>query len=920
MAEATGARLVGRSSEQEILAEALTSSAGTAVLVRGAAGIGKTALLDWAAEQGDRQGARVLRVTGVETESEHAFAALHQLTWPLMPLADELTAAQRGALERVLGMADAAPPSASVVSVAVLTLLESAAAREPLLLIVDDLHWVDASSAGVFAFVQRRLGPAPITMVGAARPDGTRVDTAGARVLNLPPLDEEQALELLAERRPELSTPGRRQVVEHSAGYPLALVELPPDLFKESGSGRPVGGIPLAERLERTFGRQLRQLTPGARRVLLLTVLAGAGAHAADLVHSAAEVAGTPVTAEDRDVVAGSGLAAPDPVTAALTFRHPLVREALLNSTPRAELRQAHAALSAALPEDDPRHVMHLAAATLPPDDTVAALLDEAAMRIMRRQGAAEAAVMLARAAELGTDPAARNRRLTDAAVAATRGGRPELAERLIGLVERDELSPAHEVLYAYTLSYLRALLHADYSITMQLFPKALRELGEAGNAPWAAAIREIFLYKAIFSATYTGCRHLWTDIEPVLEWGSEQLRLCADLWRDPARGAHDGARRFADLVAALESEPEGEAIWPLLWSAVAIDAFGDYDGLWQRIAAKAPDATLAFLGLCTAHDDVLRGHWDRCLRISQEGAAEAGERANLLNSLAFLVITGYVHAGRGDAAALEELGRSLGPYSRGAAPLFVEHQLGAARALCRLSLGDYEGAYHLAAAITPPGEFPPEAVQFQYVFLTLVESAVHIGLIDQARLHVRAGEDTGIATISQHHAFVLAAARAFTADDAEVGAACEAAYAVPGSEKWPFELARVRLAHGTWLRRGRSRQEAREQLLQAHAAFTRLKAEPWIRRAAEELRAGGYDIADEPASAPQTPATQGPAALTAQERRIAELAAKGLTNKEIGARLRLSPRTVGAHLYKIFPKLGVTSRGGLADALRKPA
>ncbi|MFI9610481.1 LuxR C-terminal-related transcriptional regulator [Streptomyces sp. NPDC052023] len=907
-------QLVGRNAEQEILAEALASvpDLGSAVLLRGGAGIGKTALLDWAAARGELDGLRVLRVTGSETESRHAFAALHQALWPLMPFAQELTATQRAALECALGITENAPPTGFILSAAVFRLMELAGSRQPLLLVLDDLHWVDPSSAAVLAFVQLRVRQIPVAIVGAMRADGSRVDTSGAQVLDLSPLDDDKALALLDERRPDLSPEARRQVLADSSGYPLALVELPSRPRGVDGTTGALDGA-LADRLERAFGSQLRDLAPGARQILLVAALAGAGLRTPDLLSAASAVSSAAVTSDDLDLVAGSGLAAPDPVTGSLAFRHPLVRAALINTVGPAVLRRVHAVLARTIPSDDARHLTHLAAAAQAPDDEVAALLDAGAERTLRRGGDAEAALMLARAAELGTDPDARARRLTDAAAAAARGGRAELAEQLLHAIDRDRLSPPHQAVFIFTLSYVHEKLYADFSIPLRLYPQALQTLRALADQPAMEPVRELLQFKLIFVAVYTGTITLWEETDAELKRAYELPRLCGDLSRDPARTAHHGARRFAEFVASLTPDEEVQKAWLLLWCASAVDSFGEHEALWRRIRDRSPNFTTAYIDTLAVDDDNLRGRWDRALATAAEGVARSQEHGNLLSLRSFTVTSAYVHGGRGDTAALAAVEDALGPW-RDDAPVFAANQWHTAKALCALGHGDYETAYALASSITAPGEFPCTAEQFQRVFLILVDAAMHSGRVAEARRHVAAGVAADIGTISEHHAFVLAAAAALSAEEDEVGAACEAAYAVPGSEKWPFELARVRLAHGTWLRRRQSRSEARDQLMAALIVYRGLKAEPWIRRTTEELRAAGYTLAEEPVPPAETES------LTAQERRIAELAAKGLSNKQIAARLQLSPRTVGSHLYKIFPKLGVASRAALADALRRRA
>jgi DNA-binding CsgD family transcriptional regulator len=193
-------------------------------------------------------------------------------------------------------------------------------------------------------------------------------------------------------------------------------------------------------------------------------------------------------------------------------------------------------------------------------------------------------------------------------------------------------------------------------------------------------------------------------------------------------------------------------------------------------------------------------------------------------------------------------------------------------------------------------------------VILDQVEAAVRAGRTDEARAHVAAARQAGIARISPRIALIIAGAAALAADDDEAGPLFEAALDLPEAARWPWEHARVHLAYGQWLRRTRDTTRARLHLRAALETYERIGAAAMAQRARSELRATGIATTTRP-EAPTIP-------LTAQERQIAELAATGLTNKQIGERLFLSHRTVGAHLHRIFPKLGITSRAALRDAL----
>jgi DNA-binding CsgD family transcriptional regulator len=224
------------------------------------------------------------------------------------------------------------------------------------------------------------------------------------------------------------------------------------------------------------------------------------------------------------------------------------------------------------------------------------------------------------------------------------------------------------------------------------------------------------------------------------------------------------------------------------------------------------------------------------------------------------------------------------------------------------LGRGDFEDAYQHATAISPAGVLASHVPLALWVLMDLVEAAVRTGRHTEAAAHVTAMRDAGIAAISPRLALLAAGSEAIATPDGNGLGLFEEALAIPGVDRFPFDLARVQFLYGERLRRARSTKESRPHLAAALEIFERLGARPWASRAARELQATGQTnaCADQPARD----------SLTPQERQIAMLAAAGLTNKEIGQQLFLSHRTVGAHLYQIFPKLGITTRAALRDAL----
>ncbi|MEY9947888.1 BREX system ATP-binding domain-containing protein [Kitasatospora sp. GAS1066B] len=897
-----GPALVGRQQETDLLAAALERAVGggggSAVLMRGEAGIGKSALLEWAGHRARELGFAVLRVVGAEAETEFAFGALHQATWPLLQRSRALTHHQRDALESAFGGRTDTPPSGFAVGAAALALLDEAARSSPLLLVLDDLHWIDSSSATVFAFLRRRCAELPLVIVGASRPDGAAAEAWPAEPVAVGALSRPEAAALLLRRYPKLAATTADRLLEEAAGNPLALVELPRQLPGEQQRGVvPLPDpLPLGRRLERVFTERLASLTPAATRVLLLAALAtgtagGSGAWLHETAGGDAE--------EALERIEAGGLARLDRA-GRLVFRHPLVRTAVIATASESARREAHRVLAGFLAPEDPRRLVHEASAALLPDDALARRLQEAGSRLARRGGDAEAALLLDRAAALSADPAKRARRLTWAAVMAARGGQLRHTVALVEELKRAPVPPDIAPLFAYAVVYVDQSHRIDFESSAALLPAALDALTAPGAESFGGLAEQVY-FKLLLAATYTDDPRAWQALGRHRENASEPGTLCHRAWTEPARGLAEELRAVVDR---MNEEQEAGAAWLLLWTASAVDsADGD---LWRRFTGLHGYATQGSVAKAKCYQDFLRGRWELapvCLR-EAESAEELGYHCN---ALMFRHYYAHFLAGRGDEAGFQEIEQLIRPAAARAGLRFVLDRLTHLRGLAALAHGRHEQAYAHFAEIAPPGRLPCGRPWFHTLVFDLVDAAVHTGRHRTARAHVAAARAERSAEISGHHAFLLAAAAALAAGDAEADTAYRAAYAVPGAEQWVFELARLRLAHGCWLRR-RQRPEARDVLRAAHHAFDRLQADPWARRCEEELRAAG----DLVAPAPGTPAAE----LTGQELRIARLAATGLSNKEIGQALCLSSRTVAAHLYKTFPKLGITSRAALAHAL----
>ncbi|SDT43136.1 regulatory protein, luxR family [Streptomyces sp. TLI_053] len=896
---------VGRQRETELLTAALVQAvdgaSGSTVLLRGDAGVGKSTLLARVERVARERGFTVLRAVGTEAETDLAFGALHQVFRSLLQRSGALSAHQRDALESALGVRSGTP-SGFAVGAAALVLLEEAVRTAPVLLLLDDLHWVDSSSATVFAFLHRRCADLPVVIVGATRADGPAAQSWSAECVDVPALPRSDAALLLATYCPGLAATTRERVLAEAAGNPLALVELPRQLAdaQQRGAAPLPERLPLGRKLERMFAERLGAVTPEVGRILLLGALAAGPEYGSgEWLRALADEN----TLEILDRVGTEGLARLDPA-GQLVFRHPLVRTAVVAAASDGARREAHRALADALAPDDPRRLVHEAAAALLPDEDLAHRLQEAGRDLARRGGEAEGALLLERAAALSPGGADRVRRLTRAAVMSARGGQLRHTAALVEELRTTVVPPDIAPLFSYAVVYADQSHHIDFESSAALLPAALDTLTAPGADTFDGLVEQAY-FKLLLAASYTDDPWAWRALERHREKVSEAGRLCLRAWTDPGP---DVAAALLTMAEGMTEEQEAGAAWLLLWTASALDCpEGD---LWQRFTGLHGYATQGSVAKAKAQQDYLLGHWDRaavCLR-EAEIADELGYHTN---GLMFRQYYAHFLAGRGDGAGLAEVERAVRPHATRARMRYVLDRLTHLRGLVALAHRRYEEAYAHFCELTPPGHLPGGPPWRHTLVFDLVTAAVHTGRHQEARAHLAAGRQARSAGISGRHAFLCAAATALAAADDEADAAYRAAYAVPGAEQWAFELARLRLAHGTWLRR-HDRPGAREALRAAHQVFRRLRATPWAGQCERELRAAGDSV-----TLPQEgPAATGPAGLTARELRIAGLAATGLTNKEIGRQLQLSPRTVGAHLYRIFPKLGITTRAALAQAI----
>ncbi|MGW1157930.1 AAA family ATPase [Streptomyces sp. NPDC002519] len=900
---------MGRAEELVLLASVLSGvrESGAALLLRGDAGVGKTALLQWAEDYAREAGTRVIRAEGAEQESELAFATLHQALYPLLDHMERLPPAQQAALNRAFGALDDEAPDRFAISAAALALLRFASRPHPLLVIVDDTHWIDASSAQVLGFVQRRIAALPVVLLTAARVGwGKPMDLTGVQAVDVAPLPPLEAAALLAREHPHLAIPTAERLLAEAAGNPLALVELPTRLDERQQRGiAPLpSALPLSDRLEDVFAGRVRALPEPARYGLLLAALAGSGAGGLRTVRAAAQ--GWEGWSEQAlQAAVGSGLVSIDFTREAIAFRHPLVRSAVVHVTPPVVRRAGHRALAEVLADQPERQAWHLADAAAGPVEAAAVALEHAADRALGRGGPAEAAAALSRAADLSPTAEGRARRLVEAAFVAVIGGQMELAEGLLETCEREAL-PADPLRRATAAAYLMFFRDGDLEGVRRTLPPLL---DEAYGGEQSEPVLDDALYVLMRACVYLGQADLWEPVIGVLDKGSPHARIGFDAIADPARTAYTVADRLRATVADL---PSGLPAWQARWLTLAsihLDFYSEFAEVWVGLTSRSSHAIQQVVTALALYPMFLEGRWDEVEAMAEEAVERARGHGDQFHVGLMSYYLALVATGRGDEERLTVLNARIADWARPQRLNAVLGMVEETNARAALSRGAYEEAYAHASSVTPPGVLPPFFFIFHRVFLDVVEACMRTGRVDEARAHVAAGRQARMDVISPHYAFILAGAAATAAGDEEADQLFQDALSLADRDRWPFEKARIQLNYGEWLRRRHDRRRARQLLNRALSTFRRLGAEPWARRAAEELRAAG-------AAAPAMALAEGASALTAQELRIAELAAQGKTNKDIGLLLHLSPRTVGAHLYKIYPKLGISSRTALRDAL----
>jgi DNA-binding CsgD family transcriptional regulator len=904
--------LVGRRRERGVLDRLLTrvrEGLSAVLVIRGDAGVGKTALADYMAESAS--GFRLTRSIGVESEMELTFAALQQVCWPMVDQLDALPEPQRAALSVAFGLSGGTAPEPYLIGLAALSLLSETAHERPLLCIVDDAHWLDRPSAQALGFVARRLLAEPVALVFVTRTQDEAL--AGLPELVVEGLADDAARELLASVvRTPLDARVRDRIIAETHGNPLALLELPRGL---SAAELAVGfggraSMPLTGQIEERFRSRVDTLPAETQRLLLV---------------AAADQLGDPLTVWRAAGLLDISPRAAEPAAdaglldlgARVQFRHPLVRSAVYRSAPLAERHAVHRALAEATdPEHDPdRRAWHRAAAAEGLDEEVASELEQSAGRAQVRGGLTAAAVFLERAAELTPDPQRQAVRLLLAAGADLAAGANERAHGLLAQSAPRLTDPATRAQAMRMEGAIRffdgrggdtpGLLFDAAMAQKDLDPRLAREtlMETFETAMWAGDLSTGPTMRDVVDAAVGVPMPADESSTPSLMLRGYTERLTA--------GYTAGVEWWRRALDALPAQvASGNVQWHgMMWNAAGelLDFERHLEVARERVRMSREQGALATLPValsCLAWCERLAGRIDAAESLTAEGRAIAAATgvpempgAHEIMHMAMVCWRGRDQEARAivDAVMTESTARGQGLGVTLAEFCLVTLELG---------LGRYQDARTAALRVY---DHDPMYIG-SIVLADVVEATARAGDMEAAHAALARLEERATASQSAWGLGLLARARALLASDADAEALYLQALDHLNRSCVATDLAQAHLLYGEWLRRQRRRRDARAQLRIAHEKLQALGGEAFANRAAVELRATG-----EHARA-RVEATRDD--LTPQERQIARLAADGESNAEIAAQLFISPHTVAYHLRKVFVKLDIGSRSQLAEAV----
>jgi DNA-binding CsgD family transcriptional regulator len=899
----TGTRLFGREAEERWIVESIEriQTQGQALLIRGAPGVGKSSLLAAASAHAQQRGLRTLKAAGVESEANLPFAGLHQLLQPLLGALDTLPAPQRSAMEAAFGVADAPRPGLFLIGLATLNLLTEAASRTPLMILLDDVQFLDRPTSDVLTFVARRLQSDPVVLLASER-EGYQspFGQADLSTLELGPLDEAASDALLSASNPGLESEIRQQVLEQATGNPLALVELPKARLKAPGSS--TDWLPLTSRLEDAFASRLLDL-PQVTRTLMLVAAADDKGDFSEILSAAANLEASPVTTADFTPATSAGLV--ELIDEEIRFRHPLVRSATYQTASVENRRAAHAALAGVIANDRERRVWHRAASLNEPDERVATDLEQSAERAALRGGIAVAIASLERAAGLTLELGRKGTRLLRAAELAYELGRGPKALSLLQDTELLDNTP---------LERARGMRLRNLIVARALDKPTRTAYVDAAQVAYRAEDSDL----ALNLLWLVSLRDFWRD-----PGDDERIALAAMAERigglgDPRvvailayTATLERTGEVINRLRALLPRPDLNAETTLILGGAA-NAVGALDVSSQFLARSIAQfrsegrlGQLPRVFIVQARNAMRLHDWRSALPLAEEAAKLASETGQAVTFAAAQSVMALIAGLKGD---LKEANEREAQAHKARIPMgrvVMESSAEMERGLVALCNEDYPQAYAHLRNVFDVASDSYHPVMRIWCLADFAEACVRTGCAEEARQQYG-----GLACLADSPALWVRAnikyAQALLSNDEDAERCYEAA--LNECEPLPLLRARLLLNYGIWLRRRRRVGDSRVPLRNAREAFDRLGLATLSERSRLELRASGetsavrtHDLRDE---------------LTPQELQIAQLAARGMSNREIGALLYLSAKTVASHLYRVFPKLGVTSRGQLRDAL----
>jgi DNA-binding CsgD family transcriptional regulator len=908
----TSDALIGRDAEVALLRHYLgdVKDHGVSILVRGQPGAGKSSLLDAARTIGRDEQLLILEVRGIQSEAMLPFAGLHGLLRPLLSPLESLPPAQHRALLTAFGEHHGPPPEPFLIALAALTLIVDAAATRPVLLLVDDVQWLDAPTNDVLAFVSRRLRDDRVVMLcGLRHGHAVPLTAAEAIEIDLQGLDAGSSRRLLERVAGDLTADDQRALLSQAEGNPLALVELPTAWRSADADVRTSASVavPLTTRLEQAFAARISEL-PAITRTVLLIAAVSAEEHLAEVLAGAAAFCATDVSTDSLEPAVEARLITFTQLS--IRFRHPLMRSAVLHIEPLHRQQAAHAAMGEVLASERYRRVWHRAQSVSGPDDAVADLLDASHIECLGRGSVLSAIAALERSAQLSSVSSARGRRLLLAAQHAFGLGRADLVNRLVAAAEANDL---WELDWARA-EWLRELFSegtlGDSARVHELCALAVRS-AEAGDNDLALDLLASAALRCWWAVGAASDREFVSSVAGSLTVIQDDARCIAAIAvANPLGHVPQTRRRLEAMTATATSDVGQLRQLGMAARAVGADALAaDYfEAVESKLRERGQLGLLSHVLAVQAAVYLDLGAWRRAEQSLHEGRLLSKETNQstwrtgtavveaVFESLTGSTATALHHAAQIEAACAGQV----------AGDFLSLVQL--ARGIAHLSDGRHRAAYDALVPMFDPRQSCYHPREQLSAVMFLVEAAVGCGRQEDVRDVLDRLETLAETAPSPILGIHLLYARPVLADDADAEKLFRVGLA-QDLTRWPWPRARLELAYGTWLRRHRRLAESREPLRSALATFDALGAAGWSRQARKGLRAAGErDHA--------APADRDALTLSAQETQIARLAAAGLSNREIGGQLYLSPRTIGSHLYRIFPKLGITSRSQLAERL----